>query len=255
MERVATQSSGSWGSRCSATRQQLGEAAARLAVCPSMPRVSAVPLEFRDPEIAGLIQATLAELIQTLSLGIVIVDGTCRLLFADQLARRILQRADAIAECHGRLRLAHRSSRDKLSVLVERMAGDGNDDPELLRLSRPAGNALLLMARKLAGAGGSSGRVLLLLSDPDLRAELAPDDLGPLFELTPSEIRLLGALLRGESLTDYAKSGGISRNTARTQLKGIFQKTGFGRQAELVGAMLGDPLLHLVVSRGGIPVL
>jgi|LNAP01.1.fsa_nt_gb DNA-binding CsgD family transcriptional regulator len=212
------------------------------------------PPEVHDPEIVRLVQATMADLLQALSVGVVIVDGTCRLLFANDLARQILRRADAIADTCGRLRPAHPSCRRKLSELIERMAGDRSDESELVGLARPTGNSLLILARRLGEPNGPpSGKVLLLLSDPELRADFASDDLGPLFELTPSELRLLGALLRGTSLKDYAAAAGISRNTARSQLKGIFQKTGFGRQAELVGAMLGDPLLHLAVSRGRLP--
>ena len=54
------------------------------------------------------------------------------------------------------------------------------------------------------------------------------------FGLTPSEASLALHLVTGEPLRSAAAELHISYETARTQLKRIFSKTGTGRQAELV---------------------
>ena len=54
------------------------------------------------------------------------------------------------------------------------------------------------------------------------------------FGLTPSEARLALHLVIGETLRSAAAELHISYETARTQLKSIFGKTGTCRQAELV---------------------
>jgi DNA-binding CsgD family transcriptional regulator len=54
------------------------------------------------------------------------------------------------------------------------------------------------------------------------------------FGLTPSEARLALHLVTGETLRSAAAELHISYETARTQLKSIFSKTGTCRQAELV---------------------
>jgi len=65
--------------------------------------------------------------------------------------------------------------------------------------------------------------------------EVAPvKSLGRLFELTPAEIRLLQRLVDGIHLSDAAARLHISLNTARTQLKAIFRKTGRRTQGQLV---------------------
>jgi DNA-binding CsgD family transcriptional regulator len=46
-------------------------------------------------------------------------------------------------------------------------------------------------------------------------------------------------LAGGQSLDDLAASGGVSRNTVRTQLQQILEKTGCTRQAE-VAALLSN---------------
>jgi DNA-binding CsgD family transcriptional regulator len=58
------------------------------------------------------------------------------------------------------------------------------------------------------------------------------------FGLTPSEARLALHLITGETLRSAAAELHISYETARTQLKSIFSKTGTCRQAELVLVIL-----------------
>jgi len=65
--------------------------------------------------------------------------------------------------------------------------------------------------------------------------EVAPvKSLGQLFQLSPAEIRLLQQLVDGISLTDAAAQLHVSLNTARTQVKAIFRKTGRRTQGQLV---------------------
>lgn len=57
------------------------------------------------------------------------------------------------------------------------------------------------------------------------------------FGLTPAESRLAAALCEGQDIAAIAAAFGISRQTARSQLKAIFAKTGSRRQAELVARL------------------
>ncbi|MEZ5828253.1 MAG: LuxR C-terminal-related transcriptional regulator [Hyphomicrobiales bacterium] len=61
------------------------------------------------------------------------------------------------------------------------------------------------------------------------------------FGLTPAELRLAEALVRGTSLKDYAEQVGIAEGTARVQLKAVFAKTNTHRQAELVSLLWRIP--------------
>jgi DNA-binding CsgD family transcriptional regulator len=58
-----------------------------------------------------------------------------------------------------------------------------------------------------------------------------------LFDLTPAEARIARSLSAGETLDHIAETGGVSRNTVRTQLRGVMEKTGCTRQAELVSLL------------------
>ena len=83
----------------------------------------------------------------------------------------------------------------------------------------------------------SPERLALLL----LRETAAPipvERIRTRFGLTGAEARLAARLATGEALEQAADTLGISRETARTQLKRIFLKTDTHRQGELV-ALLG----------------
>jgi DNA-binding CsgD family transcriptional regulator len=66
-----------------------------------------------------------------------------------------------------------------------------------------------------------------------------------LFDLTPAEARVARRLVSGESVEDIASTGNVSPNTVRTHVRGVLEKTGCRRQAEVV-ALLGG----IAASRG-----
>lgn len=55
-----------------------------------------------------------------------------------------------------------------------------------------------------------------------------------LYGLTPAECRLGEALMAGQSLAHYGEQAGLTRNTLKTQLRSLFNKTETARQSELV---------------------
>ncbi len=80
---------------------------------------------------------------------------------------------------------------------------------------------------RLAGA-------ILTLTDLEA-ASLGPPEatLQQVFQLTPVEARLAAQIAAGGTLPDIARTEGIARDTLRSRLKSIFDKTGTRRQLEL----------------------
>ena len=60
-----------------------------------------------------------------------------------------------------------------------------------------------------------------------------------LFDLTPAEARVARSLTTGETVEAIASNAGVSPNTVRTQLRGVLEKTGCSRQAEVVALLSG----------------
>jgi DNA-binding CsgD family transcriptional regulator len=59
----------------------------------------------------------------------------------------------------------------------------------------------------------------------------------PVYGLTPAQMRLAGLVIDGLDVVGAAQKLGVSVNTARTQLKRMFEKTGVRSQAALVRAL------------------
>ena len=66
-----------------------------------------------------------------------------------------------------------------------------------------------------------------------------------LFDLTPAEARVARDLASGMAVEAIAADAGVSSNTIRTHVRGIFEKTGCTRQAEVVALFTGiSPVRH-----------
>lgn len=76
--------------------------------------------------------------------------------------------------------------------------------------------------------------VLLLIRDPEQSGAGNFAALRQYFGLTASEAALLEALTFGERLNDFCQRRGISPNTGKFHLRGLFAKTGTNRQADLI---------------------
>lgn len=71
-----------------------------------------------------------------------------------------------------------------------------------------------------------SGERLAIVIGAVPKRELDEGRLRQAFDLTPAEGRLLSALVNGERLGDYAERTGVKRSTAKTHLRGLFNKVG-----------------------------
>jgi DNA-binding NarL/FixJ family response regulator len=60
-----------------------------------------------------------------------------------------------------------------------------------------------------------------------------------LFDLTPAEARVARGLASGKTVEDIAADSGVSENTVRSHVRGVLQKTGRSRQAEVVALLTG----------------
>ena len=83
------------------------------------------------------------------------------------------------------------------------------------------------------------GRSCALLIVTPVTGRKAPpvELLRSLFDLTPAEARVARGLATGESLDDIAATGGVTRNTVRSQLQQVFEKIGCTRQAEVTALL------------------
>jgi len=171
----------------------------------------------------------------------VLVDQFGRVLRMNPRAERYLN--DSIRIEKGRLFARHRKSDTNLQRLIATATSRRNElaCETVITIARPSGRPLIAYFMPVQGfenSGPKSPAAIILLADPDADRPPADRVLSQVFGLSAAEIRLANLIMRGLSTKDAADQLSIGYETARTELKTIFQKTGVHRQAEFV-ALLG----------------
>lgn len=176
--------------------------------------------------------------LERLDTGVLVVDATCRIRFANAMAEALLVANTELAVVQGRLALGDPARHDALVELVRGAIATARGRP------RPPGAALLVprgerapLALEAAPLPPSTRlfaedapSALVLIRDPE--APLDVERLRALFGLTPAEGGVAAALGRGRSLAAIAAETGVGLATVRSHLKRILSKTGTRRQAE-----------------------
>jgi len=103
----------------------------------------------------------------------------------------------------------------------------------------PALIAHLLPIRRTAHDIFATADLLLVLTAVVAPGAPLTEMLHGLFDLTPAEARVARALAAGLSVEEISTQSATSRETVRTQLKGVMAKTATSRQAELVRLLAG----------------
>jgi DNA-binding CsgD family transcriptional regulator len=192
---------------------------------------------------AQRVQLALAEAIDRLPTGLLLLDAKRRVVVRNKGAERILADNDGFRiDRHGP------SADDaRENATLQKLIADAMDASEghalraagFVAISRPSGaRAYAVMVTPLLAAPGKSvasdAVVALFVADPSARFTADSEALSELYQLTYSEAELVRLLAAGLSLEEAAEKRGVSLNTARSHLKHVFAKTETSRQGELV---------------------
>lgn len=188
-----------------------------------------------------LLMGMKAELLDLLSFGIVLVDATGEVVFANHKAKTLAETSGCFS-LRGRLRGSTSDLTRRLGAQIAEVAGAGQAGSDMTRglaLPRPDGDGeILLIICSLAGSDAGPGMAALFLCDPARQATPPEHLLTALFGLTPAEARLASGLVSGERTSDIARALRISRTTVAFHLRNLFEKTGTNRQADLIALIM-----------------
>jgi DNA-binding CsgD family transcriptional regulator/PAS domain-containing protein len=186
----------------------------------------------------------LAEVMNRLSVGVILLNDEGRVVRCNRSAIQFLGRDDGLLLSDGTLHLRDAGAERNLQRWIAEVTALPPESPEAsggtLGAPRTSGNGTygILVARLLPGHSSHDAVASVVVSDPEVGAEPAVELLRGLHHLTPAEADLVRHLARGRSLEEAARTRGVSINTARSQLKQVFAKTGTTRQGELVQLVL-----------------
>ena len=192
-------------------------------------------------------KAALAEALDRLPTGLILLDVHSQPVVANRAARQLLALEDGFGIDESGP-YAVTTAEDAVLKQLIRGAIDSSttgQQPEgsVMAVSRPSGRrAFPLMTAPLLSAGEDTALhdavAAIFVSDLEAQSLLRGETLHSLYGLTQAEIELVELLCEGCSLEGSAERRGVTMNTARSQLKQVFAKTRTSRQSELVRLVL-----------------
>jgi DNA-binding CsgD family transcriptional regulator/PAS domain-containing protein len=200
-------------------------------------------LEFKQAEAAAF-----ADVLDGLSAGLFLLDAYGRIVHANAAAKEILDAADFLRSAGGRL-VAGDAQADH--ALREALAASGSGDAAIgvrgiaLPLiahdgARHVAHVLPLTSGSRRAAGVTyTATAALFVRKATLVPPPTPDVIGRAYKLTPAELRVLLAIVEVGGVPEVADALGVAGTTVKTHLGRLFEKTGAGRQAELVKLVAG----------------
>lgn len=171
-----------------------------------------------------------------------VLSASDRVLAANQAVQALSRQIIFLA--HGRLGLADAASNQLLATTLAALGQRENTSSIPLPPAEEAVAGVLhvLPLPRDARDLFNGAKALLIVTQLDRPASPTAELLTGLFDLTPSEARVARGLSEGHSTDEVAAALGLSRETVRFYLKGVFAKTGVSRQVDLVALLSGATL-------------
>jgi DNA-binding CsgD family transcriptional regulator/PAS domain-containing protein len=190
--------------------------------------------------------ATFVDALDGVGAGLFLVGADGRLIHVNAAGRAILDADDFLRTIGGRLvaRDAHASQH-----LRDVIATDGGAAPDRKGISlmltdrdgeRHVAHVLPLTtgARRRAGIAYAA-TAAVFVRKVAMATPAHPDVIATACSLTPAELRVLLAIVDIGGVPEVAVRLGIAETTVKTHLGRVFEKTGTGRQADLVKLVAG----------------
>jgi DNA-binding CsgD family transcriptional regulator len=213
-----------------------------------VPHIRRAVLVSRLVDLKAAEAASLAGALDGLSAAMCIVDPAGRIVHANTACHVILDAGDVVSAFAGRI-VANDPKIDQ--AFRDLFAAAGSGDAALgtrgiaLPLKAQDGShyvahvlPLTSGARRLAGIAYNA-TVALFICKVTTETRSPPEIIARAYRLTPTELRVLLAIVEVGGVPETAMSLGVAESTVKTHLGNLFAKTGTGRQADLVKVVAG----------------
>ena len=209
----------------------------RAALQALVPHLRIAVTLFEKLQLAGAEHGVFQSATEGLGLALLVLDRNNRIVSSNALAERFLNEGEGLHRTGDCLAF---DSTEARKIIADLLAQPENKAKVTrFRIERPERGDLIATARALAlpAIHAGTGALALFLALPGEEPPLEPQTVRDLFGLTTAEARLAVILTQGLSLVEAAQRLGITHNTAKTQLRAIFAKTGARRQSQLVSIL------------------
>jgi DNA-binding CsgD family transcriptional regulator/PAS domain-containing protein len=219
-----------------------------------VPHIRRAVLIGRLVDLRATDAASLADTLDGLSAAMCAVNADGRIVHANAACHVLLDAGDFLSVAGGRI-VASDPKIDQAFRELFAAAGSGDAAVGIrgiaLPLMAPDGSRyvahvlpLTSGARRLAGIAYSATAALFICKVAT-DAPAAPEVIARAYDLTPTELRVLLAIVEVGGVPESAVALGIAESTVKTHLRNLFVKTGARRQADLVKIVAGfaSPLI------------
>jgi DNA-binding CsgD family transcriptional regulator len=196
--------------------------------------------------------AAFADMLNGLNAGIFLLDAGCRVVHANIAGHRMLESDDFLRSIGGQLTARDAQANQTLRELFA--AGEhvaiAADGKALLLTShdneRYVAHILPMESVMRNGPRTSKAVGALFVRKIELDGQSFGAALARTFGLTPTELRVLLAIVELGGVPEASQALGIAETTVKTHLYRVFAKTGASRQADLVKLAAGfsNPLAN-----------
>ncbi len=197
-------------------------------------------IELRQAEAA-----TFADILDNLSAGMFLVDVDGDIVHANAAGNALQRSGDLLRSVHGRL-TANDPHTDQNLREIFAAAGNAAIDAKGVSLPLAAKNGDYYIAKVLPltsieghHIGMNTAVAALFVRKAELDALSPAGVIGKAYNLTPTELRVLLAIVDVGGVPEVAQNFGVADTTIKTHLSRLFEKTGAGRQADLVKLVAG----------------
>jgi DNA-binding CsgD family transcriptional regulator len=193
-------------------------------------------------------EATSFDILDGLSAGIFLVSGDGSIVHANRAGNNMLGDGNLLRSVGGRLTVDDaRVAQTMREGFAAADAGDIALGGKAITLpmrsktgDRYVGHLLPLNSGNRRNAGiGHGAAAALFVRKAALETPSAPEVIAKTFNLTPTELRVLLAIVEVGGVPEVAAALGIAVTTVKSHLGRLFDKTGVTRQAELVKLVAG----------------
>jgi len=213
-----------------------------------VPHIRRAVLVGRVIELRSAEAATFADTLDGLSAGMCLVDAAGQIVHANAACHAILGAGDFLSSSGGRLVASDENiDRTLRQLFAAASGGDAAIETEGIALPLRAQDGthyvahllpLTSGARRLAGtAYAATAALFIRRAAAPVRS--APEIIGRAYKLTPTELRVLLAIVDVGGVPEVAVALGVAETTIKTHLGRVFVKTGASRQADLVKIVAG----------------
>jgi DNA-binding CsgD family transcriptional regulator len=192
--------------------------------------------------------ATFADMLDGLSAGIFLIAADGRIVHANAAGHGMLSAGSFLRSMSGRLVSSDNQAHKILhETFVAANDGDAGIGVKAIALPLIAHNGERYVAHVLpltSGARRSAGRthtatVAMFVRKQALEGLSAPEVIAGTYKLTPTELRVLLAIVDVGGIPEVAAALGVADSTIKTHVGHLFEKTGLSRQADLVKLVAG----------------